>query len=215
MIKSIAVMKKIYLLSAAVLSILAAASCAKEENGPETFRTVISASIAPTKTALGEKDGDAWPNYWKAGDKISVNGVASEALGSEADGQATATFSFESLISTPYNAVYPASAVSGYSDGSATVTLPASQNYVAGSYDPAAFIMGGKSTNESKLTLSPCVSVIHLSLTGTASISKVKLTGAANSALSGSFTTDFSTYAPQAVSNVVEMVAETPVALPA
>ena len=215
MIKSIAVMKKIYLLSAAVLSILAAASCAKEENGPETFRTVISASIAPTKTALGEKDGDAWPNYWKAGDKISVNGVASEALGSEADGQATATFSFESLISTPYNAVYPASAVSGYSDGSATVTLPASQNYVAGSYDPAAFIMGGKSTDDAKLTLSPCVSVIHLSLTGTASISKVKLTGAENTALSGSFTTDFSTYAPQAVSNVVEMVAETPVALPA
>ena len=208
-------MKKIYLLSAAVLSILAAASCAKEENGPETFRTVISASIAPTKTALGEKDGDAWPNYWKTGDQISVNGVTSEALGSEADGKATATFSFESLISTPYNAVYPASAVSGYSDGSATVTLPASQNYVAGSYDPAAFIMGGKSTNEAKLTLSPCVSVIHLSLTGTASISKVKLTGAENTALSGSFTTDFNGYTPKTVSNVVEMVAETPVALPA
>ena len=208
-------MKKIYLLSAAVLSILAAASCAREENGPETFRTVISASIAPTKTALGEKEGEAWPNYWKAGDQISVNGVTSEALGSEADGNATATFTFESLISTPYNAVYPASAVSDYSDGSATVTLPASQNYVAGSYDPAAFIMGGKSTDEAKLSLSPCVSLIHLSLTGTASISKVKLTGAENTALSGSFTTDFSGYTPKAVSNVVEMVAETPVALPA
>ncbi len=209
-------MKKILLLSAAVLSIIAVASCAKEETGPESFRTIINASLASTKTALGDKEGASWPNYWKTGDKISVNGVASEALAAEYDGKASASFSFESLVETPYCAVYPASALESYSDGSATVILPAVQEYVAGSYDPSAFIMGGKSTEASSVVLSPCVSIVHISLSGTESISKVKLTGPAGSVLSGTFTTNFSTYTPQqSVSNEVEMVPENPVALPA
>ena len=216
MIKMYCLMKKILLLSAAVLSIIAAASCAKEETGPESFRTIINASLASTKTALGDKEGASWPNYWKTGDKISVNGVSSEALASEFDGKASASFSFESLVETPYCAVYPASALESYSDGSATVILPAVQEYVAGSYDPSAFIMGGKSTEASSVVLSPCVSIVHISLSGTESISKVKLTGPAGSVLSGTFTTNFSTYTPQqSVSNEVEMVPENPVALPA
>lgn len=216
MIKMYCLMKKILLLSAAVLSIIAAASCAKEETGPESFRTIINASLASTKTALGDKEGASWPNYWKTGDKISVNGVASEALAAEYDVKASASFSFESLVETPYCAVYPASALESYSDGSATVILPAVQEYVAGSYDPSAFIMGGKSTEASSVVLSPCVSIVHISLSGTESISKVKLTGPAGSVLSGTFTTNFSTYTPQqSVSNEVEMVPENPVALPA
>ncbi|MBO4670936.1 MAG: hypothetical protein J5640_03740 [Bacteroidales bacterium] len=207
-------MKKIYLISAAVLCIIAAASCEKEIAGPENIRTSISATLAPSsKTALGEKDGTSWPNYWKAGDQISVNGVTSDALDSEADGKSSATFTFTGVIDAPLCAAYPAAAVSEYSAGSATLTVPATQNYVAGSYDPAAFLMGGKSTVAGDVFLSPCVSIIHLSLTGSASITKVKLTGPDGSALSGSFTTDFSNYTPATVSNVVEMVAATPVAL--
>ena len=164
-------MKKIELLSAAVLSILAAVSCAKEvsdntkeSTGTEVTRTIISASLPSTRTALGVKDGSAWPNYWKTGDQISVNGVMSDALEAEADGKATASFSFEGTLTTPYYAVYPASAVSGYASGSATLTVPPIQNYVEGSYDPAAFIMDGKSTDAASVALSPRVSLIHLSL---------------------------------------------------
>ena len=210
-------MKKIYLLSAAVLSLLAAASCTKEESSPEfVTRTVISASLPSTRTALGDKDGDAWPNYWKAGDKISVNGVSSAALEAEADGKSSASFSFDEVIGTPYFAAYPASAVSEYGNGSATLTLPASQNYVASSYDPSAFLMVGTSSDGGSVALSPLVSVFHLSLTGEASISKVKLTGAAEATLSGSFTTDFDTFSPnESSSNVVELSAATPVELPA
>ena len=37
--------------------------------------------LPESKTALGEKyDGKYYPNYWSAGDAISVNGVASQAL---------------------------------------------------------------------------------------------------------------------------------------
>ena len=95
-------MKKIFLLSAAVLGILVTASCSKEYAGADSVTTIISASIAQSRTALGEKDGASWPNYWKAGDQISVNGVVSEALGAEADGNASASFSFSGAIGTPY-----------------------------------------------------------------------------------------------------------------
>ena len=215
-------MKKIELLSAAVLSILAAVSCAKEvsdntkeSTGTEVTRTIISASLPSTRTALGVKDGSAWPNYWKTGDQISVNGVTSDALEAEADGKATASFSFEGTLTTPYYAVYPASAVSGYASGSATLTVPAIQNYVEGSYDPAAFIMDGKSTDAASVALSPRVSLIHLSLSGSASITGIKLTGAEGSALSGSFTTDFSSLTPATVSNTVELFSSAAVSLPA
>ena len=143
-------MKTIKLISAAVLCIIAAASCSKEiVNGPDTVRTTISARLESTKTALGAKVGDEWPNYWKTGDQISVNGVASEALDSQFDGVSSAEFTFAGALSVPYCAAYPASAVSGYSNGEAILTVPAVQNYVDGSYDPAAFIMGGKSNNSS------------------------------------------------------------------
>jgi len=208
-------MKKILFLSAAILSILTVASCEVEVAGPEVLRTVISANIASTKTALGEKNGTSWPNYWKAGDQISVNGVVSNALGAEADGKSSASFTFDGIVNTPFCAVYPAAAVSNYNAGTATISVPATQNYVAGSYDPEAFVMYGKSDNSASVDLSPFVSVIHLSLTGTASISRIRLTGAADAALSGSFTTDFVSHEQGDVSNVVELVAASPVALPA
>ncbi len=208
-------MKKIFLLSAAVLGILVTASCSKEYSGADSVTTIISASIAQSKTALGEKDGASWPNYWKAGDQISVNGVVSEALGAEADGKASADFSFEGALTAPYYAAYPAAALSDYETGSATLLFTPVQEYVEGSYDPMAFVMGGKSTDASLVVLSPCVSVFHLSLTGTASISKVRLTGADDAALSGTFTTDFETFTPVTAYNFVEMVTSAPVKLPA
>lgn len=222
MINEYCLMKKITLISAAVLSILAAFSCAKEINDvmdepiPEAIvRTTISASIVDTKTALGAKEGTSWPNYWKTGDEISVNGITSEALDAADDGKTTASFDFTSVIDVPYCAAYPAAAVSGYSAGSATITFPAIQNYVAGSYDPAAFIMIGKSTDATEVALAGQVSLIHLSLSGTAEISRVKITGTAGAALSGAYTTDFSSLTPATVSNEVQIVATTPVALPA
>ena len=208
-------MKKLLFLSAAILSILAVASCEVEVSGPEGLRTVISANIASTKTALGEKNGTSWPNYWKEGDQISVNGIVSNALGAAADGKSSASFTFDGIVNTPYCAAYPAAAVSNFSAGTATISVPATQNYVAGSYDPAAFVMYGKSDNSASVDLSPFVSVIHLSLTGTASISRIRLTGTADAALSGSFTTDFASHEQGDVSNVVELVAASPVALPA
>ena len=216
MIKEYCLMKKITILSVAVLGILAAVSCTRETAAPELGRTVLTASLPSTRTALGEKDGASWPNYWKSGDQISVNGIASDPLGAEADGQSSADFTFEGLLQTPLYAVYPASAVFKYTTEKATVSLPKKQNYVEGSYDPAAFLMCGTSADAGTVELSPMMSVFHLSLTGTGSISKVKLTGAAETVLSGVFIITFNgLFSPLAISNEVEMEAEAPVELPA
>ncbi|MBO4340132.1 MAG: hypothetical protein J5835_01715, partial [Bacteroidales bacterium] len=213
-------MKKFYLITTAVLCMFAAVSCEQEEKGqeevvPAVTTTTISADIVAVKAGLGAKEGDYWPNYWKTGDQISVNGVASEALESSFNDKAQADFTFAGSVLTPYCAAYPASAVSNYSAGSATVTIPASQSYVPGSYDPAAFLMVGKSSVTGSVSLTPQVSVIHLSLTGSKSINRVKLTGEVGAALSGSFTTDFSSLTKSSVSNVVELQPASPVALPA
>ena len=107
-------MKKIILLSAAILGIFSIASCVKEAQDPTEQgigRTVISAKVASTKTALGDKNGEnKWPNYWKNGDMLSINGATSDALESVPDETNTAQFSFAGSLSTPYCAAYPASA---------------------------------------------------------------------------------------------------------
>lgn len=207
---------KTKLFLAAVLSVLFCASCTVvEQEGPGELRTIISASVSSTKTALGAKDNSVWPNYWKAGDQIMVNGATSDAISEEADGKSTAYFTFEGVLSTPYYAAYPVGAISGYSDGKATVTVPASQSYAAGSYDPAAFVMAGVSSSKGSVSLSPLVSVIHFSLQGSASISSIMLTGAEGAALSGSLSTDFASCEPATVSNEVQLSAATAVALPA
>lgn len=199
----------------AIVSLLALASCVKETREPEKGRTVVNAYVESVKTALGEKEGTAYPNYWKENDAISINGVESEPLASSDDGKASASFIFDAVLDVPYDAAYPASAVSQYSAGTAVITLPACQNYVEGSYDPASFIMTGRSTETGSVSLSANVSIFHLSLSGSTPVRGVRLTGEAGSALSGSFTTDFSTLAPKEVSDVVALNCDTPVALPA
>ena len=212
-------MKKIHILSAAVLCILAAASCAKETAIPDAIHTILRVSLPDvTKSALGAYDDatHTWPNYWKAGDKINVNGSVSDEVADGDDGKTSIDFTFADALTAPYCAAYPAAAVSGYDAGSATLTIPAKQTYEAGTYDPSAFVMMGKSTTDGKIELAPAVSIIHLSLTGTASISGIKITGSqADDKLSGAFTTDYETLTPSAVSPSVELKAASPVALPA
>lgn len=115
------------------------------------------AEMPATKTALGAKEGSAWPNHWCAGDAIAVNGVASDPLTDAEAGGRSATFTVAG-VSAPYEAVYPAGA-SG---------IPASQTYVEGSYDPSAFLMRASSSTPT-LPFLPQASIFCLTLTGSGS----------------------------------------------
>lgn len=151
--------------------------------------------MSGAKTALGEKyDGKYYPNYWSAGDAISVNGVASEPLAqaSEYVGTSKATFEVKSAVGAPYYFAYPAASVSAYNAGSATITLPEKQEWLSTTYDPSAFVMIGKSDVE-KLTFTPMMSAIRLNITSSYNslLRSVTFMTLGDEKVSGEFTTDF------------------------
>ncbi|MBR6002448.1 MAG: hypothetical protein IK045_06260, partial [Bacteroidales bacterium] len=190
--------KTIFLTSLAILAL----SCAKEQEIPETpspegGRTEFSASLPDTKVCLGEKDGDSYPTLWQAGDRISVNGAQSDALTADDgySGTSYARFTINGVVSAPFYSAYPASAVSAYSSGSATISIPAQQAYVAGQYDPAAYIMVGSGSSPS-LSFQPQMALFKLTPTapedGSLKITSIRLESLGSEKMSGSFTTDFS-----------------------
>ena len=107
--------------------------------------TSLTISLEGTKTHIGEKSGENYPLYWSEGDKIAINGVASEALTAEADGNVTAVFEFKSALTYPYNIIYPTPVtkldvdLGGVRAGSSQkVTFLAEQPYKAGSFAEGA-----------------------------------------------------------------------------
>ena len=143
-------MKNLFKFFLAVAS-LVAVSCTTDvttdigvELGNET-QTSLTISLEGTKTHIGEKSGESYPLYWSEGDKIAINGVASEALAAEADGKVTAQFSFKNALTYPYNVVYPAPItkidveLGGVRAGnSQKVTFLAEQPYKVGSFAEGA-----------------------------------------------------------------------------
>ena len=163
-------------------------------SGMSPERTIITAELPDTRTAMTSKEGAAWANRWREGDAINVNGIASDPLGAEQDGASKAAFSVGG-VQAPYCAGYPAAAFSNYSDGSATVRIAPEQDYVPGSYDPAAFIMTGRGA-DGKVGFTPAVALFRLTVECLPSlkIKSVKLSSPnINQAVSGTFSTDFST----------------------
>jgi hypothetical protein len=206
-------MKKILLLAGILVL---AFSCAKEQEIPENtsgeIKTVVfKASLPETKVCLGEKGEDGYPTLWQAGDVISVNGISSVALedGDGYVGTNYAQFSVTGELTVPYYSASPASAISGYASGAATVTIPSQQAYVAGQHDPAAYIMLG-SGNSPSLSFNPMMSLFKITPTapaeGTLNITSIKLEALGTEKMSGAFTTDFSSLSG-GESNYVEIEA--------
>ena len=183
-----------------VLSLLAAGllcACTREAGAPEFSRggKTVKAVLPGTKAFLGEKDGTAYPNYWAAGDMININGVASDPLDASFNGKSSAEFTIESATA-PLNAVYPAAAVTEYAEGAAALSLPEVQNYVAGSYDPSAYIMTAHSEGDEALAFEPQMALFKFVASGEVNIKSVKLIASSEKKLSGPFGTDFSMFAP-------------------
>jgi hypothetical protein len=185
-------MKKYLYLS--LISFALLASCAKEQDVDRIpGKLVTFTALTPeTKASLGEKDGTSWPVRWGEGDKIAVNGVASEALSASEAGTPSAQF-IVTGVSAPYHAVSPASAVSGYSADGATITIPSSQTWYDGSFDPQAYVMTASSSDEI-LNFSPEVALFSITPTGEgdALITSVRLVSENGQALSGALQTDWS-----------------------
>ena len=127
---------------------LAAVSCNLVEekpidNGGE--KITLTASIgASSRLEINTTDDDTFNHFWQVGDQIRVFDGAGHASDFSLDGydpqspsnvaNFTGSFGY-----TPAGAVYPAANAGAAFDGTNfTVTFPATQTYVADTYDPAA-----------------------------------------------------------------------------
>ena len=168
-------MKKILNISLALMT-LAAVSCVKEDindnNAPVEEGTLVIEAAAPaditanpfgTKTTMAP-NGENYSVLWSADDAISVNGAASSAIEIAADNAKSATFTV-SGVAAPCCAVYPAAVASDFTATSAVVTLPATQNYAEGSFDPAAAVMlGYMAEEEGTLAFSHAMTYLYLTV---------------------------------------------------
>ena len=150
----------------------------------------LSVQNSNVRTALGDKVGSSYPNHWSAGDAISVNGYASLEVSSEYVGTNKATFKMESAVAAPYYFAYPAAAISGYSNGSATVTLPEKQQWLSTTYDPSAFVMMG-TADKNFLEFKPMMSAVRLKVTASGrNIRSITFMTLGTEKVSGKFTTN-------------------------
>lgn len=185
-------MKKNILKSAFLLAIIGgfSAGCAVEPvpSQPEENQTVtyleLCASLpdVQTKTSLG-----AEPDFkvlWSKGDRISVNGVLSNAVAEEDHNKSEVRFRVDG-VSAPYKVLYPGTTKTN------VVTLPATQNYVANGFDSEAYAAYGtvvESDGELKATLNNFSGLVRFALNGSATLSKIEVNALGGEKLHGTFT---------------------------
>jgi len=185
-------MKKIFFPIVMMASLLVA-GCVKENlvepNVPQSGVTVLTANVdAATRTVLQDDQRVLWTN----GDKINVNGVESAALELD-EAVASAQFTFEGLLESPYKAVFPSSIYKNET----TVTLPAYQTYKEGSFAATASPMAAVSATSS-LQFNHLCSVIKLTVNMSDgsehdNIEYVDFYGKNNEQVSGDFSINFET----------------------
>ena len=175
---------KVILATAAVAAIFA---CTKQE-GPAVEKFMLSASLhdGNVRSALGTPDESGLVEVlWKSGDRISVNGILSDAVGPEDDGKKDVRFSFSGSPSAPYKVLYPGT------ESSNVITLPATQAYVADSFDPSAGASYGNAAlaqGSYSVSLTNFCGLIRISLTGSASLSRIVVNTLGGEKISGDFT---------------------------
>lgn len=166
-------MKFRYLTALGMMAALLAASCTRDEitDGKDGVQDLFLTASSPddvsvnpfgTKTSM-VPNGDCYSVHWSEDDVISVNGVESSAIAVEEGNAKKAVFEVKG-VAVPCSAVYPASAVSAFSDGQAELNLPSSQTYVPGSFDPASALMLGYSSDGSALNFSHAMAYLYITV---------------------------------------------------
>ena len=138
-----------------------------------------------TKTVLGADESGTFDILWKAGDMISVNGVKSNAVAAADDGKKQVDFTVEGTLTAPFRVLYPGTTSAN------EISLPATQNYVANSFDGAAAAAYGtatKSGNKYGAKLNNFCGYIRFALKGSATLSKIELNSLGSENLYGNFT---------------------------
>jgi endonuclease/exonuclease/phosphatase family metal-dependent hydrolase len=160
----------------------------KPGNGTVT-KLVLSASLPDTQTKTSlSSDFDI---LWNTGDRISVNGTLSEPVSSSDNGKNVVDFTVNGTLDEPFNVLYPGTTSAN------VISLPATQAYVADSFDGAAVASFGTATktgNTYNVSLTNFCGLIRLALNGSAILDRIEINSLGSEKLRGSFTiSDFST----------------------
>lgn len=197
----------------AAFCLMGAIACSNELEYQNDSRTVLTLELpGTTKTVLGDAQDGVRPVLWSKGDKISVNGVASQALAIE-ENVPTASFVFEKELTAPYSIIYPASMVK---DGGAVITLPSQQKAASGdNIVSGSMPMAGYSDTESVMMKQVCgILGIRLKMGTEANLIRyIEVTALGGEPVCGDFSVDFqnSTLSSEAKdANVIRMEVQTP-----
>lgn len=175
----------------AAFCLMGAIACSNELEYQNDSRTVLTLELpGTTKTVLGEAQDGVRPVLWCKGDKISVNGVASQALAIE-ENVPTASFVFEKGLSAPYSIIYPASMVK---DGGEVITLPSQQKAASGdNIVSGSMPMAGYSTTGSVMMKQVCgILGIRLKMGTEANLIRyIEVTALGSEPVCGDFTVDY------------------------
>ncbi len=147
-----------------------------------TGQTTLTITLEETtKTFLGAKEEGIYPLYWSEGDKISVNGIVSEAL--TEGGSNKALFTFNEELEYPYSVLYPASE-------EAKVTFPTTQTFIDGTFSEGSVPMYGYAAEAGDaIQMMPLSGLLRFTVTGEGSLASL-VVSAENANLSGTFAVD-------------------------
>ena len=158
-------MNYIFNLMAGAVLLLSAYACSREEidapvSEKPAAKTEFRLGIADTKTSLGESEEGHRKVYWSSGDKVAINGIASDELSEVGEEVSSAVFTFDEAPVAPFNVIYPAGI---YKDAS-TVTLPAYQTWKQGTFDDGMFPMAGYSATGLDATMDYLCASLKISI---------------------------------------------------
>lgn len=175
----------------AAFCLMEAIACSNELEYQNDSRTVLTVELpGTTKTVLGEAQDGVRPVLWCKGDKISVNGVASQALAIE-ENVPTASFVFEKELTAPYSIIYPATMIK---DGGSVITLPSQQKAASGdNIVSGSMPMAGYSDTESVMMKQVCgILGIRLKMGTEANLIRyIEVTALGGEPVCGDFSVDF------------------------
>lgn len=191
-------MKKIFAFIGLAVAMLTVSCSQDVDLTPAAGKVVLGVTIEDaTRTALGSFDAASskYSVVWSEGDKIAVNGTASDAVAAASVGTASAQFSVAD-VTAPYSVLYPAEALNA--DGS--ITVPTVQNYTEGSFAPGSAVAVGYSEG-TNLALKNLYSFVKVTIAkaGNETLKSVVLKAVGGEAISGIFAVDYQNAAISAV----------------
>ena len=145
----------------------------------------LSSENGTTKTTLAGPTNNIYEVHWKTGDKISVNGALSNAVASADNDKKNVDFTVSGSLSAPYNVLYPGTTSAN------VIALPATQTYVANSFDGAAAASYGIATkigDKYSAKLKNFCGVLRFALKGSATLTRIEINSLGGEKLRGNFT---------------------------